>query len=264
MSAANREENGASRTRIQSLERGLAVLEVLSRDMKPMSVMDICKEVGVQRTTLYALLNTLISRGYVAKNEETSKYYITGKIYELGMFYPEKQPLVAYGRRYVDILSRKYNLVARIAYINSEKNAIVAYTSSKSVEFAKLEYNMVPSHASSVGKMILAHLPVEEQERRLETMELTRFTEHTITDIGKLREVLELIRQRGYSLDECEYMDNTFCVSFPIYDRNNSLCGILSTSDEYNHMKLILDDFVREGLQASKRISSDLGWSMYK
>ena len=63
MSAANRKENGASRTRIQSLERGLAVLEVLSRDMKPMSVMEICKEVGVQRTTLYALLNTRISRG---------------------------------------------------------------------------------------------------------------------------------------------------------------------------------------------------------
>ena len=98
MAVANREENGASKTKIQSLERGLSVIELLSNVMKPMSVMEICKEVGVQRTTLYALLNTLISRGYVAKNEETSKYYITGKIYELGMFYPEKQPLVAYGR----------------------------------------------------------------------------------------------------------------------------------------------------------------------
>lgn len=264
MAVANREENGASKTKIQSLERGLSVIELLSNVMKPMSVMEICKEVGVQRTTLYALLNTLISRGYVAKNEETSKYYITGKIYELGMFYPEKQPLVAYGRRYVDILSRKYNLVARIAYINSEKNAIVAYTSSKSVEFAKLEYSMVPSHASSVGKMILAHLPEDELESRLSHMELTQFTDKTITDVAKLREMIELIRKRGYSLDECEYMDNTFCVSFPIYNAQNELCGILSTSDDYTHLKEIFDDFLREGLQASKQISSSLGWSMYK
>lgn len=135
----------------------------------------------------------------------------------------------AYGRRYVDILSRKYNLVARIAYINSEKNAIVAYTSSKSVEFAKLEYSMVPSHASSVGKMILAHLPEDELESRLSHMELTQFTDKTITDVAKLqRDDRAHTQAQAIPWTRCEYMDNTILRVLPVTTRRTSSAAYLA------------------------------------
>ena len=89
---------------IQSVERALSILEVLSKTQTPMGVIEISEELGINRTTVYGLLNTLIQSDYVVRSEVNSKYTISGKMYSLSYSYPNRLPVVRYATRYMQEL----------------------------------------------------------------------------------------------------------------------------------------------------------------
>jgi DNA-binding IclR family transcriptional regulator len=73
-------------------------------------------------------------------------------------------------------------------------------------------------HSTALGKAILAHLPIDEQNTLLGSP-LAEFTFRTITSRAKLMRDLELALSRGYAVDEEENEDGTVCVGVPV------LCG---------------------------------------
>ena len=74
------------------------------------------------------------------------------------------------------------------------------------------------SHASGIGKALLAEMPAERIEAFLRGKPLPRFTPMTITDPEALHAELETIRQRGWSIDDEEANAGMRCVAAPIFN----------------------------------------------
>lgn len=87
-------------------------------------------------------------------------------------------------------------------------------------------------HTTSLGKLLAAYLPEERQNDLLKSSELKKITEKSIVDVGKLKDHLNMIRERGYSTDEGETHEDLFCLSAPVKDGSgNVIAGICLMDD---------------------------------
>lgn len=251
---------GGTPLTIQSVDRALHILELLAKSNRPLSVIDIGAELGIQRTTLYALINTLVENGYVLRREQDGRLMVSSKMYEMSSMYPKRLPIVRIGNRHLVELSEKYNLFVRISVCNYMGRIIPVATSSPvstSILDASLQQSQ-PFHATSTGKIALAFMAEEDAYKLLQELGLARFTAHTITDIDELMKQIRLIRELGYSTDEREFLDDTMCVSFPVIGDENKLLGVLSTNSSFEHTKEIFESLVRDCLQRVKLIAMEL------
>ena len=72
---------------IQSLDRGLQVIESLAQCRSPKSVTEIANEIGIDKSSAHRLLTTLVNRHFVYQEVETRKYLLGPKLIELGMLF---------------------------------------------------------------------------------------------------------------------------------------------------------------------------------
>jgi DNA-binding IclR family transcriptional regulator len=120
--------------------------------------------------------------------------------------------------------------------------------------------SLVPAHATALGKMLLARHQYEAEE--LAAAGLTRFTDGTITDRGRLLSALEQIRHRGWAADVEELVEGEVSLAAPINDRRGVTVGAIGISGpierlcENGEPRSDLVSYVRE---AARSVARDLG-----
>ncbi len=88
----------------------------------------------------------------------------------------------------------------------------------------------LPAHATGLGKVLLAGLPPSEVERRFAGVDMRKYTPRTIAILADLQVELEVIRLRGYSVDNGEYTIGVYCVAVPIRDGSGRVIAAISSS----------------------------------
>lgn len=82
-------------------------------------------------------------------------------------------------------------------------------------------------HATGVGLVLLAHAPLDVQERLLGSR-LDRYTPKTMTDPVTIREVLANVRSRGYAISDGQVTLDALSVAAPITDRTGAVVAAVS------------------------------------
>ena len=95
----------------------------------------------------------------------------------------------------------------------------------------------MPLHSSSYGKLFLAYLSVQEQERLLQSMTFAEFTTATITAPKELREELKLVKKKGYAVDRGELIVDVIGIAAPVFNREREVIAALSTSARQDKFK---------------------------
>jgi DNA-binding IclR family transcriptional regulator len=91
-------------------------------------------------------------------------------------------------------------------------------------------------YCSGLGKVLLAALPDEEVERFILEGALVALTPYTITTAAALRSELNLVRKRGYALDDREHQANMRCIAVPVLDGEGRAVAALSATDDAERM----------------------------
>jgi len=86
------------------------------------------------------------------------------------------------------------------------------------------------AHATGLGKVLLAFLPDAELSARFDGEQLPAFNVNTIRELPILLLVLDLIRERGFAVDDQEYTPGLRCVAVPIFDIDGNVLAALSAS----------------------------------
>jgi len=250
-------------TNIQSVERALGILEYLSKIQTPVGVAEIGDELGINRTTVYGLLNTLMASDYVVRSQIGGKYTISGKMYSLSYSYPNRLPVVRFATRYMQELADRYDVTAHLGTLSIRNDILLV-----NAQFPKNIQNIrsgstFPLHASSMGKVILSYMPEEKREEMLENCDMRPYTRHTITDKDILRKEISVIRRQGYGRDVEEYLDGTSCVAFPIFNDKDEIVAAMSVSGTLEQINTQIDTMITDGLRCSKQCSAEMGWGVY-
>ena len=72
---ANRYED-----KVASVSKALTIMELLSKDPQGMGLVEISNQAGMNKTTVYRLLTSLMEKEYVEQDEKSGKYSLGLKI----------------------------------------------------------------------------------------------------------------------------------------------------------------------------------------
>lgn len=219
-------------TNVRLVDRVFDVIETLSRYPEGTTITTLTNATGIHKSTVYRLLTTLINRGYVIKDDKTSKYQMTLRTYHIGSRAVPKFDLLTVSVDYLKELSRLSQEAVHLAipdgasifYLFKEVSSEnVIRTSSKTGAKTYMYY-------TGLGKALLATMTPDEVKEIWDKSDIKQYTPSTITTYSELMNDLELTRKRGYAIDNEEHELGIACIADVVRDASNKVVAAVSIS----------------------------------
>lgn len=244
---------------VNSVIRALDILEYLTYSSAPIGISEISRHFDINRTTTYNLVLSLVEKAYVAK-DESGKYLVTSRLFELGTVYQNSFPLVHLVKRSVFPTQKNIKCTSKLTVLSDNLRAVIIYSRCNEDELFQLPLGYsFPLHTSASGKVLLAYSPEKILNRFFTTCEFPRYTENTITDKDIFFKELEKVRLHGYAEDNCEYETAQVCYAAPVMS-NSGIIAAISVSGNKNDMMQYRDELIRELVSYCRTLSMESGY----
>lgn len=247
---------------VQSVDRTLSILEVLSDYENGLGITDLSEKVGLHKSTVHRLLATLIHKDYVRQNNETNRYELTLKLFELGNKKIEKMNIVTVAKPFIQELMEKTNEVIHLVIGEGAEIVYVAKVEpQKTIRMYSSIGKRTPMYCTSVGKSMMSYMNDEDVERIWKASPIKKLTDTTITDLEEFKTHLNMVRGKGYAIDEQENEIGIRCVGASILDYKGNVCGAISISGSTISFKEDkIEEFSKLLIEYARKISRELGY----
>ncbi|MEH7127871.1 IclR family transcriptional regulator [Neobacillus drentensis] len=247
---------------IQSVERAADILELFLVTKPELSIKEISENLNLSKSTVHGIIKTLEHRGYLQQNPEDLKYKPGIKLFELGNFVGKHLDIGQAARPIIRDLVDELNETVHLVTLQRDE---IFYIEKVEGHSTLTIYSHIgkraPFHSTGVGKAILAHLNESDANRILSSIKLESFTEHTITNIEKIKELFHSIREQGYAVDDEEIELGLKCVAAPIFNHQGNVVASISCAAPKMRLDEIKLPKVIAGIKkAAADISRSLGY----
>ncbi|TXG38623.1 IclR family transcriptional regulator [Seonamhaeicola maritimus] len=248
---------------VPNLERGLLIIELLASHTQGLTLAEIIDALDISKTSAFRIINTLIFKNYLQKNETTKKITLSRKMVTLGISSMNEQSIVELSIDVMRALRDELKESVMLGIILGAKKGTILeqVSSSYPVKLFVERGTQFNLHSSVGGKSILAFLPDEEADRIIKQMSLAKYTKNTITSKIVFREQLKEVKEQGYAIDNGEDIQGIHCIGAPIF--NEYGYPVASLWITAPHGRLPHEDFDKKGKIISKyalEISAKLGY----
>ncbi|MGP6158988.1 MAG: IclR family transcriptional regulator [Vulcanimicrobiaceae bacterium] len=225
-----RRTTGSGRPKVQSVDRTLDVLESLASRRGATGISELAQLVGLHVSTVHRLLATLVDRGYVRQDPESSRYHLGSRIFMLASAADLHLDLRLVARPYLERLMRNSGETANLVTISEREVVYLDQVASMHlVKMFTAPGMRAPLYCTATGKLMLAYKPAPFIESVL-TAPMKRYTAKTIVSRTALENELTVIRKNGFAVDDEEMEEGVRCLAVPIFDRRRQCVGALSVS----------------------------------
>jgi IclR family transcriptional regulator, acetate operon repressor len=179
---------------------------------------DLAKAAGLPVPTAHHLLVTLTETGLLSK-DENARYYLGPRTAVLCDAYQRDLSAPGYLVAPLRELAKTTGETGYLAAWRSGNIHLLAVVDGKlPVRVSVPVGDYMDAHARATGKLLLAYASENIRNEYLKNHKLRKATPATITSRRQLEEEFEVIRERGYSIDEQEFQVGVSCVSAPFLD----------------------------------------------
>jgi len=260
--AKPRRVTGSGRPKVQSVDRTLDILEALATRRGATGISDLAQLVRLHVSTVHRLLATLVDRGYVRQDPESSRYHLGSRVFTLASAADLHLDLRLVARPYLERMMRASGETANL--VTSSESEIVYIDQVASMHLVKMftaPGMRAPLYCTGTGKVMLAFRDPSFTEPILNS-QMRRYTAKTITTRPALEAELAEIRSRGYSIDNEEMEDGVRCLAVPVYDRRHECVGAMSVSGPTTRMTMErVNKLAPTALTIADELSRQLGYA---
>jgi len=259
-------EQKSKRYIVPILERALIILEALAKAPRGMGISELSRELGMPKNSVFRILTTLYSSGYLQRDEEGRIYSLSRKILALGYEALDDLSLVDKSLDVMRELRDETGETVLVGTLVGDHGVVLELVpSSQPIKFLVDVGARFPLHTAAPAKAMLAFLPKTDLEAQLQRIVFRKFTASTVTSAAAFRRVLDEVRESGIAFDREEEMESLHCVAAPIFDhRGYPVAAIWITGPSYRFRE---EDFPRLGRkvrQAAERVSARFGHNLLK
>ena len=203
---------------VAALGRGLAVLLALSDKRRRMSIAQVSHQTGIARATVRRSLHTLVRLGFVAV-DESRRFHLRPRVLSFSHAYLSASPIAVLSQPILDRLGESLREACSLATLDDDEIVYLARSATSRVMSPFLNVGRrLPAYCTSIGRVMLAHLPPDALERYLASVRPVPYTEYTTTDVGELRAMLAKVRETGYAYAS-QQMELRLCtLAVPVRD----------------------------------------------
>jgi DNA-binding IclR family transcriptional regulator len=230
----------AREQKLGATARSFAILEHVAGSAGPVDVLDIIASLKLPKATAYRLVDWFVTHGYLAREPGRRRLIVGPKLTNLA--FGALSSSMRNDAPHV-VLQRLVRTLNETCNIGTLLNGEVIYLDRVEAEHwpLRLHYTIgsrVPLHCSAIGKLFLALAPSPRRQRLLQSLELRRFTDSTLTDRTQLEAELRQIRKEQVSFDREEYLVGVVCMAVPVTGRNGETLAALAIQAPQARMDL--------------------------
>ncbi len=221
--------NGANTYFSSTLEKGLIILNLFDRDHSSRRLSEISKITGINKTSVYRYVNTLVRMGYLRKSENNRLLRLGPKAFVLGHHFFHGFDIFQSVKPIIDKTFLDYKVSIDSALLHEHVLISLYRRELPNLIYFRLPVIMEDLYARAMGKAVLAKLDPAELVRIIADTQIKRLTSHTLSSKKKILNDIELTRARGYSINNEEYIEGLICIGAPIMNyREKSIVGAVS------------------------------------
>lgn len=222
-----------SRDYVQSLARGLAVLQAFDAERPTLTLAGIAARSGLSRAAARRLVLTLQHLGFVRPLGR--EYALSPRVLELGFGCLGSLRLTDLAQPLIEQLAQRIEHSCSMAVLDGQSIVYVLRVPVRRVMTVALGVGArLPAFAASMGRVLLAGLSDTEFDSWLAQCRPVRHTPHTVTDRRRLRRIVQTVRQQGYAYVEQELELGLCSLAVPVHDREGRVVAALNASLPYH------------------------------
>jgi len=246
---------------ITALQRGLRLLHLFSESPRGLTAKQVAALSGLPVSTVHRFLANLVTAGFLNRDGEGT-HHLGIACFSIGQ--------AAVGQLDIRRLSlpylRELNQQTRETIHLTVRHGLSAVYVEKldSPEPVRIHSRIgaaVPLHCTAVGKVMLAYMSPEEQDRTISQIDLKRQTPNSVGNVQELKTELYRVRKNGYACDLEEHELHIRCVAAPIWDHTGSVQSSVSITAPTLRMPVTRLRQLAPLIQAAGlNISTELGY----
>ena len=245
-----------SKDYVQSLDRGLQVLQTFTPEHQHLSVSEVAINTELSRPTVRRILLTLEHLGFVTAND--GKYTLTPKILTFSNAYLLAQTNSwQFAIPYMQTFANTTGESCSISILDDDKIIYVARVSKKRIMSINLDVgSRLPAFATSMGQVLLAHLPGEKLQVILEDLKLEKYTENTVASKEELVNILKEVRNKGWAGVDQQFENGLRSMAVPIINPNGKVIAAINCSTHAGRIskETLRNDFLPILKETAKKI----------
>ena len=261
-SVATKQEN-SNRYNVPGLERGLAVLREFTRETPELTAPDIIARLGLPRSTVFRLLQTLENLGYLVCTRDGHRYRLGVAVLRMGFEYLASQGIVELGRPLIDSLSLQADLSAHLVIADGRSIIYAACAKPRAALAGTVSVGTrLPAHATVFGRILLGDCTLPQLHELFDGRPLQRASEQTPDSVEDFHALARQDRERGFGISEGFYERNISTIAAPVRDESNQIVaavGLTLTSSTVDQ-SYIDNGVVEMVIDTVSNLSEHLGY----
>lgn len=245
---------------VQSFARGLEVIRSFSASAPQQTLSEVAAQTGLTRAGARRILLTLQTLGYV--ETDGRQFRLTPRILDLGFAYLSSLPIWNLAEPVMEDLVEEVRESSSAAVLDGLDIVYVLRVPTHKIMRTNLGVgSRLPACWTSMGRVLLAALPDDELQQRLEAHPLQRWTEHTATDVPTLLARIRQARQQGWCLVNQELEEGLISIAAPLTNRTGQTVAALNISGQANRTsaEVMQETMLPALLKAARTISRMMG-----
>ncbi len=245
-----------------TLEKALVLIEAMSKARQPVGVTQLARELHLNKSTVYRLLEILCQQGYARQDAVARNYMLTTKLWELGVSVLRNISVHSVAPDLMQACADETGETLLLTIPDGPHALVIARSqSTQPLQILSPIGSRVPLHVSSVGKAMMVDWS-DDRIRDHARGHATPVTARTITDPEALLAEVQGARARGFAVSMDEWNEGVSGVAAPIRDAGGAIVATLGITGPT--VRLHPDRFEPLGqtaVEVAGRISRLLGWN---
>jgi DNA-binding IclR family transcriptional regulator len=203
----------------KSLEKGLKILALFNREAPVLTQSEIAKTLGLNTTSTYRYINTLVELGYLEKDTKTKEIRPSSLCLLFCNNLMRATDHLRMIKGVVDRIHSKNNISIDVAFVVDDTIVHIYHRQAEETLTYRLpDYSKNCLHNTALGKAYLSSLHDELIAEKIDSMVLVAKTDKTIVDKHALVAELKKTKTRQYAMSEEEYLAGLVAIGAPLYD----------------------------------------------
>lgn len=218
---------------VPGLERGLKILAEFSPREPVLGAPELSKRLRIPRTTVFRLLQTLESLGFLERADKDRNYRLGVAVLRLGFEYLSSLELTDLGLPIIEALRTSTGLTSHILIRDGRDVVFVAKAQSQEPIFSSVKVNVgtrLPAHATTHGHVLMGDLSLDDLRALYPEPMLDRFTRLTPETVEALYEMIRADAERGYAISQSSFERGISVVTAPVRNETARIVAVIATT----------------------------------
>jgi len=218
---------------VPGLERGLKILAEFSPREPVLGAPELSKRLKIPRTTVFRLLQTLESLGFLERADKDRNYRLGVAVLRLGFEYLSSLELTDLGLPIIETLRTSTGLTSHILIRDGRDVVFVAKAQSQEPIFSSVKVNVgtrLPAHATTHGHVLMGDLSLDELRALYPERVLERFTRLTPETVDALYDMVRADAERGYAISQSSFERGISVVTAPVRNDTGRIVAVIATT----------------------------------